>query len=88
MQAPVFLVYPTGDRAKRVEATAPKARQELHSVIQSDDDELFSESFKMAVFEGLKQIIEDTQTVRCDEAKLATTKSDPKHVIDPIVTGF
>lgn len=88
---PYMVLVPVG----RLEVPLPaKTRQELHIVIQSEKDGVITERFAKKIVEGLQQMIEDAQEAEAAAASIATTKSidckqsDPKQVIDPIVTGF
>lgn len=83
---PFITIVPLNKLDGKVSTTA---RQELHIIIQSDQQGLINETFTKAVLDGIKNVIEDAKTVEQTAiAKAECKKSDPKAVIDPIVTGF
>lgn len=88
---PYVVLVPVGRLEIPISA---RARQELHIVIQSEKDGVITENFAKKIVEGLKHMIEDAQEAEAVASTMATTKSidckqsDPKQVIDPIVTGF
>lgn len=86
---PFVMVVPLGKLQEKV-ANLTRSRQELHIIIQSEREGVITETFTQAVLDGIKNVIEDARTL--EKATLASTepckKSDPKAVIDPIVTGF
>ena len=93
MPTPFMVLVPLGRFEEARTVMSPKLRQELHIVIQSEKDGVINATFTKAVVEGLKQIIEQAQE---PDRAVATTvpksadckKTDPKQVIEPIVTGF
>ena len=90
---PFMILVPLGKIDESLGTMTSRLRQELHIVIQSDKDGVITDKFARAVVEGLKHIIEEAQGFEtCPSQPVAKTieykKSDPKQVIDPIVTGF
>lgn len=89
----VMLPVSKGDLAKFVRSA--KLRQELHIIIETDSAEK-TQNLTNALIEGMRQIVADSgeiatgleTTASVPAAACKTSKSDPKQVIDPVVTGF
>ncbi len=84
----VFNTYAKIDESKL--AKISKLRQELHIIIETDSVAKTQELAK-AVMDSVKVTVENVQSEEKSSYGMPNTlpcKSDPKSVIDPVVTGF
>lgn len=95
MPTPFVVLMPVSKSDVQKLARSPRLRQELHIIIETDSVG-HTELITKALIESVRQAVECTVDIAEQPETISTTKtsactsgpSDPKQVIDPVVTGF
>lgn len=84
---PFYFALPVG-RVSEVAPVAPRFRQEYRIVVEGPLDEQQAKALNKAIMDGVKLAISEAQEAVASVGTTKACKTDPKQVIDPVVTGF